>query len=108
METYEHDLRKFEADGAAALPVADERGYLTNDGARIWYSTRRSGPPVIMLHGGLGHSGNRSYQVPALVKSGYRAVLKGVSGSTAEESRARRGQSGGGGGVGGGLGDWLS
>jgi pimeloyl-ACP methyl ester carboxylesterase len=28
-----------------------------------------------LLHGGLGHSGNWGYQVPALVQSGYRAVL---------------------------------
>ena len=30
---------------------------------------------MILLHGGLGHSGNWGYQVPALVKSGYRAVV---------------------------------
>jgi len=30
---------------------------------------------VILLHGGLGHSGNWGYQVPALVESGYCAVL---------------------------------
>jgi pimeloyl-ACP methyl ester carboxylesterase len=30
---------------------------------------------VILLHGGLGHSGNWGYQVPALVGGGYRAVL---------------------------------
>jgi pimeloyl-ACP methyl ester carboxylesterase len=30
---------------------------------------------VILLHGGLGHSGNWGYQVPALVRSGYRAVM---------------------------------
>jgi pimeloyl-ACP methyl ester carboxylesterase len=30
---------------------------------------------VILLHGGLGHSGNWGYQVPALVRSGHRAVL---------------------------------
>jgi len=30
---------------------------------------------VILVHGGLGHSGNWGYQVPALVESGYRAVL---------------------------------
>jgi pimeloyl-ACP methyl ester carboxylesterase len=30
---------------------------------------------VILLHGGLGHSGNWGYQVPALVASGYQAVL---------------------------------
>ncbi len=69
------DLRTFEAEGAAALPVADDHGVVAHDGARIWYATYGSGPPVILLHGGLGHSGNWGAQVPALVASGYRAVL---------------------------------
>src|SRR5260370_40897963 len=34
-----------------------------------------SGSPGILLHGGLGHSGNWGYQVPALVGSGYHTVL---------------------------------
>src|SRR5262249_11319631 len=75
METYDDDLRKFEADGAEALPVADDESYVSHDGARIWYATYGSGAPVIMLHGGLGHSGNWGYQGPALAKSRYRAVL---------------------------------
>jgi pimeloyl-ACP methyl ester carboxylesterase len=75
METYDDDLRKFEADGAAHLPVANDQGYVENDGARLWYGTYGSGRPVILLHGGLGHSGNWGYQVPALVSGGYRAVL---------------------------------
>ena len=75
METYDGDLRTFEADGAAALPRPNEQGYVGSDGARIWYTSHGSGPPVIMLHGGLGHSGNWGYQVPALLDSGYRAVL---------------------------------
>jgi pimeloyl-ACP methyl ester carboxylesterase len=32
-------------------------------------------PPVILLHGGLGHSGNWGYQVPTLIDSGYRVAL---------------------------------
>ena len=75
MDTYDDDLRKFEAEGAAALPGANEQGYVEHDGAHIWYSTYGSGPPVIMLHGGLGHSGNWGYQIPVLVTAGYRAVL---------------------------------
>src|ERR1700726_3768432 len=75
METYDDDLRKFEADGAPALSVANDQGYVESDGARIWYAAYGSGSPVILLHGGLGHSGNWGYQVPALVRSGYRAVL---------------------------------
>lgn len=75
METYDDDLRKFEADGAPVLSVANDQGYVEHDGARIWYAAYGSGAPVVMLHGGLGHSGNWGYQVPALIKSGYRAVL---------------------------------
>jgi pimeloyl-ACP methyl ester carboxylesterase len=30
---------------------------------------------VILLHGGLGHSGNWGYQVPALILHGYRVVV---------------------------------
>jgi pimeloyl-ACP methyl ester carboxylesterase len=75
METYDDDLSRFEADGAAPLPVTNDQGYVECEGARIWYATYGSGPPVILLHGGLGHSGNWGYQVPALVRSGYRAVL---------------------------------
>src|SRR5580704_16760293 len=75
MEKYDDDLRKFKAHGAAALPVANDQGYVDHDGARIWYATHGSGASVIMLHGGLGHSGNWGYQVPALAESGYRAVL---------------------------------
>ena len=75
MESYDDDLRKFEAQGAASLPAPNDQGYVDHDGARIWYTTYGSGSPVILLHGGLGHSGNWGYQVPALVSSGHRAVL---------------------------------
>ena len=75
METCDDDLNRFEADGAAPLPVTNDEGYVENEGARIWYATYGSGQPVILLHGGLGHSGNWGYQVPALVTSGYRAVV---------------------------------
>src|ERR1700684_3261611 len=69
------DLSRFEAEGAEPLPATNDQGYVEHDGARIWYATYGSGAPVIMLHGGLGHSGNWGYQVPMLVGLGYRAVL---------------------------------
>lgn len=75
MEAYDDDLIRFEVDGAAPLPVANDQGYVEHQGARIRYATYGSGSPVILLHGGLGHSGNWGYQVPALIGSGYRAVL---------------------------------
>jgi pimeloyl-ACP methyl ester carboxylesterase len=69
------DLLKFEAVGVPDLPPPDQHASVDHDGARIWYSSYGSGPPVVLLHGGLGHSGNWGYQVPALVESGYRVVL---------------------------------
>ena len=75
MDTYDDDLSRFAAEGAAPLPVTPDHGYVEHDGARIWYASYGSGPPVILLHGGLGHSGNWGYQVPALVSRGYRAVV---------------------------------
>src|SRR5436190_19873096 len=75
MKTYDDDLSRFAADGAAPLPVTHDQGTIEHDGARIWYATYGAGRPVLLLHGGLGHSGNWGYQVPALVRSGRRAVL---------------------------------
>jgi pimeloyl-ACP methyl ester carboxylesterase len=75
MESYDDDLENFAAHGAAPLPVTNDQGYVDHDGARIWYATYGSGRPVILLHGGLGHSGNWGYQVPALVGVGHRGVL---------------------------------
>src|SRR5882724_5254609 len=75
MKPYDDDLRIFEEQGARPLPVANDQGYVEHDGARIWYSTYGSGPAVILLHGGLGHSGNWGNQVPTLVDSGHRVVL---------------------------------
>ncbi len=57
------------------MPVTTEEGYVEHDGARIWYAVYGSGPPVILLHGGLGHSGNWGKQVPTLVRSGYRVAI---------------------------------
>lgn len=75
MEIYDDDLSRFAAEGAAPLPIPEEQGYVEHDGARIWYASYGAGSPVILLHGGLGHSGNWGYQVPALLEQGYRAVL---------------------------------
>jgi pimeloyl-ACP methyl ester carboxylesterase len=73
--TPDDDLSAFAAVGAPPLPASTEDGYIEHDGARIWYAAYGSGRPAILLHGGLGHSGNWGYQVPALVRAGYRVVL---------------------------------
>lgn len=75
MEPYDDDLERFEAIGAKSLPVAGDSGFVENDGARLWYRVYGAGAPVILLHGGLGHSGNWGYQVPALIENGYRVIL---------------------------------
>jgi pimeloyl-ACP methyl ester carboxylesterase len=69
------ELKHFEAHGALPLPATPNQGYVEHDAARIWFSKFGSGFPVILLHGGLGHSGNWGYQIPALLDAGYQAVL---------------------------------
>jgi hypothetical protein len=61
METFDDDLSRFAADGALPLPGTQNQGYVEHHGARICYATFGSGSPVILLHGGLGHSGNWGY-----------------------------------------------
>jgi len=88
METHDDDLSRFEAEGAASLPITQDQGYVEHDGARIWYATFGSGSPVILLHGGLGHSGDWGYQIPALVGNSYHAILidsRGHGHSTRDE-----------------------
>jgi hypothetical protein len=58
LEMHDDDLSRFEAEGAVPLPVTNDQAYVENKGARIWYASYGSGAPVILLHGGLGHSGN--------------------------------------------------
>jgi len=75
MQFEDDDLTYFEEHGAAPLPAPIDQGYVEQAGARIWYATYGSGAPVVLLHGGLGHSGNWGHQVTALVGSGYRTIL---------------------------------
>ncbi|WP_114811831.1 alpha/beta fold hydrolase [Paraburkholderia kururiensis] len=75
METFDDDLRHFEAHGAPSLPAAAEEGYVDHDGACIRYALHGSGAPVVLLHGGLGHGGNWGYQVPDLVAAGRSVLL---------------------------------
>lgn len=72
---FDDDLSRFEAEGAAPLPPTARQGYVQHDGARIWYASYGSGSPVVLLHGGLGHSGNWGYQVPGLTGNGYHAIV---------------------------------
>jgi pimeloyl-ACP methyl ester carboxylesterase len=75
MERHDDELIRFEATGAPPLPDTNVLGHVENEGARIWYSAYGEGAPVILLHGGLGHSGNWGYQVLTLLENGYRIVV---------------------------------
>ncbi|WP_025599425.1 alpha/beta fold hydrolase [Burkholderia sp. WSM2230] len=74
-ETQDDTLEHFEAQGAPPLPASTDSGWVERAGARIWYASYGMGKPVILLHGGLGHSGNWGYQVPALLDAGHRVVV---------------------------------
>lgn len=69
------DLAIFARDGARPMPSAAMRGHIEHNGARIWHASIGAGKPVILLHGGLGHSGNWGHQIQPLLDAGHRVVL---------------------------------
>lgn len=82
------DLSHFATGAAPSLPSTDEEGHVAHEGARIWYASYGEGPPVILLHGGLGHSENWAYQLRALLHASYRVILvdsRGHGRSTRDE-----------------------
>jgi len=68
------ELVEFAAHGVE-LPAGGHAALLEHDGARLWHVSYGQGPAVVLLHGGMGHSGNFAHQVPALLAAGYRAIL---------------------------------
>ena len=74
VELRDDDLLIFNARGAPRLPVAESR-FVANARAQIWHCSLGSGTPVVLLHGGLGHSGNWGYQIPFLLENGFRVIL---------------------------------
>lgn len=76
LELYnDDDLARFEAEGNPRLSSGGQQAWLEHAGAQLWYCSYGEGEPVILLHGGLGHSGNWSKQVESLIDNGYRAIL---------------------------------
>lgn len=75
MAFQDDDLQVFASEGAPPLPEPVVSGQVEHSGAKIWYATFGQGQPVVLLHGGLGHSGNWGYQVPAIVAQGYQVTL---------------------------------
>jgi non-heme chloroperoxidase len=81
------DLAVFSAEGAWLPEGGDER-MTGSDGATIWNAAFGSGPAVVLLHGGLGHSGNWGHQVSPLVDAGYQVIAidsRGHGRSTRDE-----------------------
>lgn len=75
MPYHDDDLAHFAAEGTPPLPAANSEGHITHEGARIWQASYGEGPPVVLLHGGLGHSGNWAFQLRALSQAGYRVIV---------------------------------
>lgn len=74
-------LIQFERYGAIPLPPHSEyEGHLEQDGVFIWHARfspyhAHPGRVVVLLHGGLGHSGNWGFQIPALQDAGYDVLV---------------------------------
>ena len=75
MEYRDDQLAIFAEHGATLELVPAHAGYVEQDAARISYRVYGEGRPVMLLHGGLGHSGNWSHQVPALLADGHQVIL---------------------------------
>ena len=88
MHIHDYDLSIFARQGAPALPPPELQGAVPTPGAEIWYASYGFGAPVVMLHGGLGHSGNWGYQLPTLISHGYQVIVidsRGHGRSTRDE-----------------------
>jgi pimeloyl-ACP methyl ester carboxylesterase len=57
------------------MPPADESGYVSNGGARLYYAVfhRGAGHPVLLLHGGMSSSDSWGYEVPRL--AGHEVIV---------------------------------
>jgi pimeloyl-ACP methyl ester carboxylesterase len=69
------------------LPAAAKSGYAPVNNVKIWYAEYGKGPPVVLLHGGLGNSNYWGNQVRAL-SSRYRVIVldsRGHGRSTRDE-----------------------
>lgn len=70
------------------LPAAAAKGFVSHDGARIYWRSFGEGPAVILLHGGLANGEYWGNQVRALVRAHDRAIVidsRGHGRSTRDE-----------------------
>ncbi len=81
-------LEQFESMGVPSLPAGASVRMVESAAANVWAASWGEGPAVVLLHGGLGHSGNWGYQVASLLESGYRVITidtRGHGRSTMDE-----------------------
>ncbi len=61
------------------MPQADESGLAEVNDIKMYYAiygaANTTGDPVLLLHGGLGHSDVWGYQITALTAAGYKVVV---------------------------------
>jgi len=62
------------------LPPAKESATVKVNGVDIYYAIYGDGPPVVLLHGGLGSSDYWGHQVPALVAANYKVIVMDTRG----------------------------
>lgn len=73
-EYRDDDLTRLEAEGLPPLPPPRASGHVPTGGARIWWESHGDGAPLLLLHGGLGYSGDFTLVIPGLVAKGYRVI----------------------------------
>ena len=56
------------------MPEASESGSAPVNGIEMYYAIYGSGEPLILLHGGLGHSDVWGNQIPAFAKQ-YKVIV---------------------------------
>jgi pimeloyl-ACP methyl ester carboxylesterase len=58
-----------------AMPAADQSGFITHDGARLYYAVfhRGAGRPVVLLHGGMSSSDWWGFEAPRL--AGHEVIV---------------------------------
>ena len=85
----DEQLIRFSEEGLD-LPEGGAESTVETDGATIWFASYGEGPAVILLHGGMGHSGNFGKQVAAIAAVGYRVVVVDSRGQgrSSRDSRA--------------------
>jgi pimeloyl-ACP methyl ester carboxylesterase len=58
-----------------ALPTPQTTGMAAVNGISIWFATFGSGPPVVLLHGGLANSNYWGHQIPELARTHQVIVM---------------------------------